>query len=137
MKLRVVFALLALTWLVGCSAIAAIDEPTPPRPGFARIVIVRVGNAVPFVGSAQVEINGKHVAALGARERYVGDVVEGLTMISAYGFSLTSGRFTIELPTKSGKVYYLRISNRGDTLIDGIPSNARVVESAGAFRVGK
>jgi hypothetical protein len=137
MKLNVVFAFLALAWLAGCSVIAAIDEPAPLRPGFARIVIVRVGNAVPFVGNAQVEVNGKQVATLGARERYVGDVAEGLTVISAHGFSFVSGRFTIELPMKSGEVYRLRISNRGDTLIDSIPSGARIIEAAGAFRIGK
>jgi hypothetical protein len=138
MKLQLALVILLLTHLAGCGAIDIIDEePTSPRTGFARIVIARVGNAVPVVGSAQVEINGKHVAALGARERYVGDIPEGLTMVSVYGFSLIPGRFTIELPLKDKEIYHLRLSNRGDTLVGDVPVNARIIEAAGAFRIGK
>ena len=121
MKLQlalVILLLLLLTHLAGCGAISVIEaESASPKVGFARIVITRIGNAVPLVGGAQVEVNGKHVAALGTRERYVGDIPEGLTMISIYGFSLTPGRFTIELPLKGEEIYHLRLSNRGDTLL--------------------
>jgi hypothetical protein len=136
-KLRGLFAFLPLLLGACGSVLSVIDDP-PPKPEMAQIVFYRIGNSTILPGNANIEVNGARIASLGPRERQVGDIKPGHTVVSVASSLLPIGHYTVEFEAAAGQKFIFSVALRGDMIVQALPGNYKIAETPGAaFQIGQ